>query len=112
MNKTKTVEEINPAIEKLLRNYKGFKQLEDTSSYKRYLLPLGVSDNVEVLAWKEFTREVIFRHDNFLGQRRFFNTNIPYTSIDDLESDFKRMGLKIPERLQKLSNGKTIKTKD
>lgn len=37
--------------------------------------------------------ETRFIHDNFPMQRRFFNTNIPYTSIEDFTNDMLRMNI-------------------
>jgi len=42
--------------------------------------------------------EIRFIKDNFPMPRRFFNTNIPYTSLEDFESDLRRMNLPIPPR--------------
>ena len=42
--------------------------------------------------------QIRFVHDNFPMSRRFFNTNIPYTSLEDFESDLRRMNLPIPPR--------------
>jgi hypothetical protein len=37
--------------------------------------------------------ETRFIHDNFPMQRRFFNSNIPYNSINDFIHDMQRMGI-------------------
>ncbi len=57
----------------------------------RHIIKLEGNNTLEVIIFKGEGREIRFIHDNFPGQRRFFSTNIPYTSIEDFESDLNRM---------------------
>jgi hypothetical protein len=42
--------------------------------------------------------EYRFIIDNFPFPRRFYNTNIPWLSIEDFENDLKRMKIEIPKK--------------
>ena len=85
-------------LEEILKNYGVNPALTDDSLLTRYILKLSGNDNLEILVFKSDNNEIRFIHDNFPGQRRFFSTNIPYTSIEDFESDLKRMKIEVSIR--------------
>lgn len=81
----------------ILKNY-AVRRVDDDPSLKKYMISDGHSEYLEIYIYVNYDREVRFVHDNFPGQRKFFTTNIPYTSIEDFETDLRRMGIKIPPK--------------
>jgi hypothetical protein len=63
---------------------------------KQYSFSNERGDYLEILVFDKTT--VRFIDDNFPFPRRAFCTDIPYRSIDDFESDLKRMRIEIPTR--------------
>lgn len=86
-------------MEEILNQFEGVQVFNNDSLSTKYILKLSNNDNLEVYVFKSDKNEVRFIHDNFPGQRRFFNTNIPYTSIEDFEMDLKRMKIELPNKL-------------
>ncbi len=78
--------------------YKDCRESTHQSFVKEsYIFHQNGADYLEVYVLDE--NNIRYIDDNFPGQRRFFNSNIPIRSIDDFESDLIRMRIKLPERI-------------
>lgn len=86
-------------IENILQNF-NICFTDSNSLLTKYVLQLEDNDTLEVIVFKSDGREIRFIHDNFPAQRRIFSTNIPYTSLEDFESDLKRMKINARKELK------------
>lgn len=87
-------------LEDILKNYE-CKVITDDVLLNKYVFRNSQGDYLEIFQFLSDKREIRFVHDNFPGQRRFFSTNIPYSSVNDFESDLNRMGIELPKKLKK-----------
>lgn len=94
MKKTK-IERLNPDL--FIEAYGAEKR--EKALYTSFMFRNETGDYLELMAYDEHKTYTIIE-DNFPFPRRSFTSNVPIESLEDFESDLKRMRIEIPKRIE------------
>ena len=83
-------------IKTILDQYENSGVQED-GIYTKYNFSNKKGDYLEIIVFDD-GKQLRFIDDNYPLPRRFFNTDLPYSSLEDFENDLKRMKIEIPKR--------------